>query len=298
MWNPPGLRISLVSVLVGLCLPALPLQAQEKPLPDLPNFISEFRKTLHSDDTLLSQYTYTEKEISNTLDSNGKIKKSEVNVYQIFNAEEDWKSYRRQIVKNGVPVSEKELEKKDREEKERVEKETNKRVKQSEAERLKDKAKADREEQEILDDVFALYELHLVRRDILNGISTILVTFKPKANFKARTKEGRILQHIGGSAWISEDDHELARLEAEIIDPISVGAGILAKVNRGSTVIFERRKINDEIWLPVKEEARVNAKILMLKGFNVHEITEFSEHKKFGADVQLIFGEVSDKPRE
>ena len=298
MCNRSWLRISLVSVLVGLSVPVLPLQAQEKPLPDLPGFISEFRKTLHSDDKLLSQYTYTEKETSNTLDSNGKVKKSEVNVYQIFNAEEDWKSYRRQIVKNGVPVSEKELEKKDREEKERVEKETNKRGKQSEAERQKNKAKADREEQEILDDVFALYDLHLVRRDILNGISTILVTFKPKANFKAKTKEGRILQHIGGSAWIAEDDHELARLEAEIIDPISVGAGILAKVNKGSTVVFERRKINGEIWLPVKEEATVNAKILMLKGFNLYEITEFSEYKKFGADVQLIFGEVSDKPRE
>ena len=298
MCNQSGLRISLVSVLLGLCLPVLPVQAQEKPLPDLPSFISEFRKTLHSDDKLLSQYTYTEKETSNTLDSNGKVKKSEVSVYQTFNAEEDWKSYRRQIVKNGVPVSEKELEKKDREEKERVEKETNKRGKQSEAERQKNKAKADREEQEILDDVFALYDLHLVRRDILNGISTILVTFKPKADFKAKTKEGRILQHIGGSAWIAEDDHELARLEAEIIDPVSVGAGILAKVNKGSTVVFERRKINGEIWLPVKEEATVNAKILMLKGFNLHEITEFSEYKKFGADVQLIFGEVSDKPRE
>ena len=109
MCNRSGLRISLVSVFLGLCLPVLPLRAQEKPLPDLPSFISDFRKTLHSDDKLLSQYTYTEKETSNTLDSKGNIKKSEVNVYQVFNAEEDWKSYRRQIVRNGVPVSEKEL---------------------------------------------------------------------------------------------------------------------------------------------------------------------------------------------
>jgi hypothetical protein len=300
MCNRTWPRASLLCLLWGLCLSVSLLQAQEKekPLPDLPTFISEFRKTLHSDDKLLSQYTYTEKETSNTLDSNGKVKKTEINVYQIFNAEEDWKSYRRQIVKDGVPVSEKELEKKDREEKERVEKETNKRGKQSEEERQKKKAKADREEQEILDDVFGLYDLQIVRRDSLNGISTIFVTFKPKTDFKPKTREGKILQHIGGSAWISEDDHQLARLEAEIYDPISIGAGILAKVNKGSTLAFERRKINGEIWLPVKEEAIVNAKILMLKGFNLHEITEFSEYKKFGADVQLIFGEISDKPPE
>jgi hypothetical protein len=282
----------LLSLLFSISSP----QAQEKPLPDTASFISEFRKTLHSDDKLLSQYTYTEKETSNTLDSKGNVKKSEINVYQVFNAEEDWKSYRRQIVKNGVSVSEKELEKKDREEKERVEKETNKRGKQSEAERQKEKAKSDREEQEILDDVFAEYDLQLVRREILNGISTILVTFTPKADFKPKTKEGKNLQHIGGRAWIAEDDHELARLEAEIVDPISIGAGILAKLNKGSTLAFERRKINGEIWLPVKEEATLNAKVLMLKGFNLREVSEYSEHKKFGVDVQLIFGDVSDTP--
>jgi hypothetical protein len=296
MRDRTSLRESVVWVLLGLFLPVLPLHAQEKPLPDPASFISDFRKTLHSDDKLLSQYTYTEKETSDTLDSKGNVKKSEINVYQVFNAEEDWKSFTRQIVKNGVPVSEKELEKKDREEKERVEKETIKRGKKSEAERQTAKAKADREEQEILDDVFALYDLQLVRRDILNGISTILVTFKPRPDFKPKTKEGKVLQHIGGSAWIAEDDHELARLEAEIVDPISIGAGILAKLNKGSTIAFERRKINGEIWLPVKSEATLNAKVLMLKGYNLREVSEYSEHKKFGVDVHLIFGEISEKP--
>jgi len=283
-------------VLSGLLLLILLPQAQEKPLPDPASFISEFRKTLHSDDKLLSQYTYTEKETSSTLDSKGKIKKSETNVYQVFNAEEEWKTYRRQIVKNGVSVTEKELEKKDREEKERVEKETTRRGKQSEAKRQEKKAKDDREEQELLDDVFAMYELQLVRREILSGISTILVTFKPKPDFKPKTRGGKILQHIAGRAWIAEDDHELARLEAEVIDPISIGAGLLAKLNKDSTVAFERRKINAEIWLPVREEATLNAKVLLLKGYNLREVSEYSEHKKFGVDVQLIFGEVSATP--
>src|SRR4029077_5446211 len=104
-------------------------------------------------------------------------------------------------------------------------------------------------------------------------------TFKPKPDFKPKTREGKALQHIGGSAWIAEDDHELARLEAEIIDPISIGAGILAKVNKGSTVALERRKINGEIWLPFKVAATVNAKVLLLKGFNLRESSEYSDYK-------------------
>jgi len=280
--------------LLGLLLPTLPLHAQERPLPDPAGFIAEFRKTLHSDDKLLSQYTYTDKETRLSLDSKGNIKSTEVNVYQVFRDEEEWKTYRRQIVRKGVPVSEKELAKQDREEKDRVAKETNKRGKQSEEKRKQEQAKADREEQEMLDDVFAMYDYQFIRRDIINGASTVLLTFTPKANFKPGTRDGKILQHIGGRAWISEDDHQLARLEAEILDPISIGAGILAKLQKGSTLTFERRKINDEIWLPVRAEILLNAKVLLLKGFNMREVSEFSEHKKFGADIQLIFGEVAD----
>jgi len=279
----------LLSLLLAAQLPAV----QEEPLPDTASFISEFRKTLHRDEKLLSQYTYTDKETLYSLDSKGKVKKSETDVYQVFHAEEEWQTYRRQIMKKGVTVSEKELEKKDREEKERVAKETARRGKQSEEKRREEQAKEDREEQELLDDVFAMYDVQLVQRELINGVSTILVTFKPKPDYKSRTKDGKILQHIAGRAWIAEDDHELARLEAEIIDPISIGAGILAKLQKGSTLNFERRKINGEIWLPVRAETLLNARLLMLKGYNVRQILEFSEHKKFGADVELIFGEVS-----
>jgi len=279
--------------LMGLWLLPVSLPAQEKPLPDPEPFIAEFRKTLRSDDKLLSKYTYTHKDTRYSLDSKGKIKKTETNVYQVFRSEEEWKTYRRQIVKDGVPVTAKELEKKDREEKERIEKETKRQDKQSDEKRQQEEAKADREEQEVLDDVFAMYDLQFLRREAINGVSTILVAFSPKLNFKPRTREGKNLHHIGGRAWIAEEDHELVQLEAEIIDPISIGAGILAKLQKGSTLTFQRRKINGEIWLPVRAEVLLNAKLLLFKGFNMRDVSEFSDHKKFNVDIELIFGEVT-----
>src|SRR5436853_143548 len=91
---------------------------QEKPLPDPTPFIAQFRKTLHSDRTLLSQYTYTAKETEITLDSNGKTKKTETNVYQVLHRATGG-PYSRLISKNGVPLSDKEIAKHDREEDER-----------------------------------------------------------------------------------------------------------------------------------------------------------------------------------
>ncbi len=266
-------------------------QAPDKPLPELKSFLEEFRKTLQRDSKLLSQYTYTEKETEITLDSKGKTKKSETNVYQVIHGDEEWKTYRRQTVKNGEPVTEKELQKQDQKEKERVEKETRRRQSQSEAKRRQEKEKSDREDREIMDDVFSMYDIQLIRREPRDGVSTIVVTFKSKPNYRPQTGDAKILQHIAGRAWISEDDHELARLEAEIVEPISLAAGLLAKLQKGSTLAFERRKVNNEIWLPVKVDASVNGRLLLLKGLNIHQITEYSEHKKYSVDTILTFGD-------
>jgi hypothetical protein len=261
----------------------LPPQAPVKPLPEAGPFFAEFRKTLRSDQTLLRQYTYTDTETHITLDSNGHAKNTEVSVYQILHGDRIEDRYRRLISKNGVPVSEKELAKRDRHE-------------EADERRQTDKAKEDRKEQEIMEDIFSMYQVQMLQREPVGNVSTILITFAPKPNYKPRTSEGKMLQHISGRAWISEEDHELAKLETQVNDPISIGAGILAKLQRGSTLNFERRKINDEIWLPVKVEVNLNARLLLFKGFNFRQIDEYSDHKKYTVDTILKFGDVPPKP--
>jgi hypothetical protein len=274
-----------------LLLAAFP-QEQEKSLPEQTSLMEEFRKNLHAPDKLLSRYTYTENETEITLDSKGKIKKTETNAYHVFHGTEEWQTYERVISKNGVPLTQKELEKQDRKERERVENETRKRASWSEAKRQQEKAKAEREERESTDDIFATFEYQLVRREMLNGVSAILVNFKPKKNYKPKTGDAKNLQHVAGRAWIAEDDHQLVKLEAEVIDQIKIGAGLLAKLQKGSTLTLELLKINDEIWLPVKFEMLLNGRLLLLKGLNMRIVVEFSEHKKFNVDTILDFREI------
>jgi hypothetical protein len=263
--------------------------AQDRPLPDKATFIEEFRKQLSTPDQLLSQYTYTYKETEITLDSAGKPKKTETDVYQVVHGAERWETYERQIVKKGKPVSEVELEKQDRKERQRVEKERSKRARWSEEKRRREKAKTEEEERKTNDDVFASFNYDLVRRDILHGRPAILVNFKPNKLYRPKTGEAKQLQHVAGRIWISESDHQLAKLEAEVVEPIKFGAGILAKLQKGSTVQFELQKINDEIWLPVRGEILYDARVLMLKGMKGRVIVEFSDHRKFNVDTNLQF---------
>jgi hypothetical protein len=81
----------------------------------------------------------------------------------------------------------------------------------------------------------------------------ILLGFKPNLAYKPRGDIAKMLQHATGHVWVSESDYELVKLEAQVIDTISFGMGILGRVQPGSRGAFEWRKINDEIWLPLRE---------------------------------------------
>jgi len=283
-------RISIVRFLYAFvffeCFCSL-LPAQT-PLPDSQSFLAQFRKKLHRDRTLLSQYTYTEKYTHIDLDPNGKPKRTEVTVYQVLPGAEYWQSYRRMISKDGVALSEKELEKEDRDH----ENEMRKHEKKSEAELRKDREKDDREEQELLDEVFAMYDVRFVGRETIAARPAILMTFNSKPSYKPKTSDAKMIQHVDGKIWVDEEDHELVKLEAEVAEPISLGAGLLAKVQMGSRLTFERRKVNDEVWLPVASQVNLNARVLLLKGLNIREVVEYSDHKKYRVETNFKFGPV------
>src|SRR5262245_8058508 len=95
-----------------------------RPLPDRTTFLIEFqvkRPGLYklmgamNDTNLESQYTYTETTIEASLDSKGKTKSSKRQVVDHIPTHVPGYIYERQIVKDGVPLSQKELEKQDKE---------------------------------------------------------------------------------------------------------------------------------------------------------------------------------------
>jgi hypothetical protein len=47
----------------------------------------------------------------------------------------------------------------------------------------------------------------------------------------------------------------------------------------------ERRKVNDEVWLPSRTEVTLSARILLLKGIHIREILEYSDYKKFNVET-------------
>jgi hypothetical protein len=270
------------------------IQDQPKPLPELKPFLAELRKTVHTDSLLLSQYTYTDKRTQIELDSKGKAKKTEVNVFQVFPGSPEHVGYRRQILRDGKPLSSEEAKKEEEAMQKRIDEAQRRRSQITPAERERNRAARLRREEQIIDDAFGVFEVEAIGREDVEGRPAILLKFHPRQTYKPKTFEGRSMQHVAGKAWIDEQDHQVARVEIEVIDPISIGLGILAKLQKGASIVSERRKFNGEIWLPVKTDVTLNAKVLLLKGFNMRQINEYSDHKKYTVDTILKFSDIED----
>ncbi|MBI1747074.1 MAG: hypothetical protein HYR55_10860 [Acidobacteria bacterium] len=263
----------------------LDLRAGDAPLPDLTLFLKEVRTKLIAQGEAkgrLENYTYRKKVLEETLRRDNTVKSAETTEYRVYHSKSG--PYNKMISKNNVPLSLKELKKQDDA---LAEKERKRREHEAELSVPQRQAKADerrKKRREELDDIFSALNFTLLGRDLLEDRRAIVVAFRPKQGATLRTMIGKaVVRNIVGKAWIDEDDHELMKIVIETIDDIHFGAGVLAKLGKGTMIFQEWRKVNNEVWLPQRTELRMKARVLLVKGFNLRRVEEYWDYQKLGA---------------
>jgi hypothetical protein len=294
--HPKTLRLILV-LLGGLVQAEISMAADSKPLPEMNSFLQNVRDHLHSNRFIQSNYTYIEKSVFRQLDSDGKVKETETRVFEVYPSIEEQFTYRKLIAKNDKPLSAEEIkkndsefEKKRREWERKLEHEGAEERQRRESKKIEEKQK----EEEAVDEALHLYDITMIGREQLEGIPVIALAFMPRSNFQPKTPGGKVLSKAQGKAWFAEEDQELVRIEAELIGNLSFGLGIVAKLDKGTRLVFQRRKINDEVWLPARSLFTGTGRILLLKGFRIDQETIFSDYKKFSVETVLKMGSRED----
>jgi hypothetical protein len=272
----PSFSRSLLSVLALLAFTA-PAGAGDEPaaapLPDARAFLAEVRERIHTDDFLLDQYTFTEKQTERRLDEDGNVTKVTSSSYEVYPSAEPGHTYRKLVERDGKALPEDDLAKEDRKQQEKEAKAAA-RSPEVQAERRRKEAQA-------IEELFRLYDIRIVGREGVEGREAILVTFAPRPGVETATRAGKVLKKFSGRAWIDEADRQVIRVEAELTDDLSFGFGILAKVKKGSRAEMQRRKVNDEVWLPAEARFVGHARLFLVKGLNIDTLSEYSDYKKF-----------------
>ena len=273
---PRALLVRTACAAVLMAVAVASGRSQEAPLPDLMPFLREARARARTDSELLSQYTYIERSADIHMSLLGKVTAGPIKVYQVYPGGERMRTYRKLIEVDGNPVPQAQQDKQDRERQKKVLEMIARRERESDrdrAKRLERDAQQHREEEQTLDDLFRVYDYTMVGRQTLDGRPVIAVDFAPKPNAAPVTDDGRLMKKVKGRVWISEDDYQIARVEALMLDDIS-RAGFLFKLYKGTTASFERRKVNDEVWLPSEMRLNGSGRALFRK-FHIETVVQY-----------------------
>ena len=282
-----------VCVCVALvCLIATSSAAQMRPLPDPQPFLQEVRKRLQSDDERQSPYMYVETRRDMKLDKSGRATSDTVTVAESYPGLPGEPRWMREISKDGQKVPQRDLDKADADRRRHVEAYARKLTSNPDEVRAKEAREREkdlREAAESIDDIFRIYDIRMIGRETLDGRDTITFSLTPRSGVKPRTRAGNIMRSLSLRAWISESDYELARLDIEAIDTVSMGFGLLARLHKGSQASFQRRKVNDEAWLPAAASYTLSVRVGLVAVLRRSATFQFSDYRKFSVDTTTAF---------
>ena len=265
-------------------------RAQERPLPDFDSFAAQVKKHLATDEERQSGYMFMERLTEQRLDGSGKVQHESVKVFEVYPGLPGEDRYRRLMEEDGKPVPAGKLADRDRDRRKEVESYAKRMASTSGRQKETQELEKDRRHySDAIDDLFRIYDIQMVRREPIDGHDTIFATLTPKPNVQPKTKDGGIMRHFKARAWISESDYELVRVEIEAIDTLSLGLGLLARVDKGTTATYERRKVNDEAWLPARVTWTAGARVFLLKRLRLRGTADFSGYRKFTVDTSTTY---------
>ena len=228
----------------------------------------------------MKNYTYTERDEARAYDNRGRLKKTEVDAYEILIL--GGRDYARLIGRNDKPLPEKEA----RKEQEKMDRE----AAQREHESAEDKAKREKERQEerkFLNEVPEAFTFRLLGEESISGKPAWVITAEPKADYRPRNRTAKIIAKMRGTIWIDKSEYQWVRVEAEVRDKLSFGLRMV-QIEPGATVHFEQARINDEIWLPASAQIHADARLALFKRMHSEVDIVFRDYKKFQADSHLV----------
>jgi hypothetical protein len=236
-------------------------------------------------------YTYIERDVQNNLDGKGQSKSTEVKTYEVL--EIYGEQVQRLIQKDDKPLEAKAAGK----EEEKIQKIIDKRKGESENDRRKREEKEEKEREDgrkFVNEISDAYNFKLVGAEMVDGREAWVIDGEPRPGYEPQTKEAKFLPKFHGRVWIDKSDLQLSKMDVEAIDTVSVG-WVLARIHKGSRFMLEQARVNDEVWLPRHVTFKLDARIALLKGYNIDGDQVYRDYKKFQTTSKIVgMGEVKD----
>jgi hypothetical protein len=298
--NHVNMNMSVKAIGCVLLLAATFAIGQDNPSPapslsqdQIRNLIRQTAEKDMENDKRQRDYTYMQHEEQHRLDGKGQVKSTEIKTSEIM--ELYGEQIERLVAKDDKPLSGKDAKK----EEEKIQKRLEKRKNESPEDRKKreEKEEKDREQgRQFVREVADAYNFRFAGIESLAGRDTYVIDGEPRPGYEPHLKEARILPKFRFRAWIDKDESQWKKLDIQCIDTVSFGL-FLARLHKGSRIILEQTRINDEVWLPQHVAVKIDVRLALLKNFNLEDDITYRDYKKFRTQTKIIpIGEAQQQP--
>ncbi|MGQ9898589.1 MAG: hypothetical protein ACUVR8_13690 [Acidobacteriota bacterium] len=255
------------------------------PALDVPALLARIAQNQKALDERVTQYTYTLTETIRRLDGDGRIKETEVKVYEVYPLAGGAR-VRKLIAVNGKPLSTAEAEKEQRRVTKFIE-ENEERERKRQAGKADDNDEAQRRRLTIAQ-FLRTCEFYNPRRERFRGREVIVCDFRPHPDYKPTNNTEKIIQKLVGTVWLDTKDEEVARLEGRFASDFKVGGGLLVSLKRGAAFVFEQICNAEGVWLPLREDFNAGIKLLLLAGLNISVENRYGDYRRFSTEIKQI----------
>ena len=239
-------------------------------IPDVGALLKEVQEHQSKTDAIRENYTFHEIVRTDMLDGNDAVKETKSEESEVFFV--NGHRIIRLVKKDGAELNAHEQER----EQERVKKEIDGYVKAAHGDqRGRGGGRA-----RIISQILAVAKTSNPRRVVFRDRETLVFDFAGDPNAKASGMDQSAAKKLAGTVWIDEADRQVARLEVHFFDNFRVGGGLLASVQKGTSMNVDQAPLGDGLWMQVGSEDHLAARVV-IKNLreNVH-IQDF-DFKKF-----------------
>ncbi|MGA3090532.1 MAG: hypothetical protein ABSD75_18115 [Terriglobales bacterium] len=237
-------------------------------------------------------YTYLEREERHKLDGHGGVAKVESRTLEFL--EIYGEPVERLTARDDKPLSADEARKED----EKIQKIIDRRKNESDAERrrrLEKEEKDHQEDRKFVLEVADAFNFRLVGSERIDGHDSWVLEAEPRPGYEAKSREAKVLGKFKGRVWIDKAEAQWVKLDITAIDTVSIGL-VLARIHKGTHLVVELTRVNDEVWLPKRLQLHFDARVALFKSYDDDVEQTYRDYKKFRTDTKITV--VGEEDRE
>ncbi len=215
------------------------------------------------------RYTYVERDASRRRDETGRVRSEDVAISRTILVNDI--PFEQLVERNGQPPSSWETWRQNA----AIEK-----LKQETPDERVDRLREQAEEvASLAQEVPKAFDVALLGQEAINGRMAYVIQATPHPGYEPQGKYGKLFSKVEGKLWIDTQDLGWMKVEAQVIQPFSIGLFVV-RLLRGSHITMEQTRLADGLWMPLRVEVRAAAKIFLLKSLAIDRVLTYSEYRR------------------